>query len=219
MVLVDGDYFLFHPDHVGLMGEGGKIAARRLRLAILEELERLKLDWDKCRIIIRIYANITNLLPKMIQIGFQGEQVALSQFATCFTEAGADCEFIDSGKDARATYRSLSTVFDLFVRQIGCRHVFFAGCPSENYWPILEEYKGCDDLITLVKCTTINDDFHELGLRTTRLGTVFYDYDDPDATAMPSNTHKTKPTILNRSQLNEVICRFHPKVLISESLQ
>lgn len=215
LVLVDGDRYVFRPEFLLLKAQGGHQAAGYLRQALEPHLQRLGLKETDYQVVIRVYANLKDLSLRLSfasqNNGLGRDARSMGAFVAGFNNSIPGCEFIDSGEAADATFKSITNAFDLFVSQIGCRHVFFAACHEEKYASLLTRYNGKGKLMTLVRGPELRHQFQRMSLRIIDLPVVFA----PDGGSSTSGRRPdavmnvVKHTAPAGVATSEIPCRYH----------
>ncbi|KAL2857288.1 hypothetical protein BJY01DRAFT_231040 [Aspergillus pseudoustus] len=162
LVLVDGDGYLFKDYLIKAGDEGGAKAARLLNDSIRDLAhERLGIEADQCRIMVRIYSNVLGLSKTMARQGLVGH------------EARSICYYIDAGDKKEGADYKIREMFRLFADNNQCKHIFFAGCHDTGYLSLITPYRGKADRITLVKAASFHHEFDRLDLPVRELPSVF----------------------------------------------
>ncbi|QDS75291.1 hypothetical protein FKW77_001220 [Venturia effusa] len=171
LVLVDGDGYNFTDQ---LIRSGGVDAAQQLHQQIEEYLPRLGTDIARCRIMVRMYANLQGLSKASARANLcGGEARALAPFTTGFTRARELFDFVDAGDKKEAADFKIRELFRLFIDNSQCKHIFFAGCHDNGYLSLLTPYINKMDRITLIKAAQLSPEFRSLGLRIVEFPSVF----------------------------------------------
>ncbi|KAL3448156.1 hypothetical protein BJX65DRAFT_295352 [Aspergillus insuetus] len=175
LVLVDGDGYLFKDYLIKAGAEGGVKAARLLNDSIRGLAhERLGIEADQCRIMVRIYSNILGLSKTMARAGLVGHEArSLSTFASSFTRAQDLFDYVDAGDKKEGADYKIREMFRLFADNNQCKHIFFAGCHDTGYLSMITPYRGKTDRITLVKAASFHPEFERLDLPVRELPSVF----------------------------------------------
>ncbi|KAL3458267.1 hypothetical protein BJX64DRAFT_225779 [Aspergillus heterothallicus] len=175
LVLVDGDGYLFKEYLVKAGAEGGVKAARLLSDSIRDLAhDRLGIEADQCRIMVRIYSNILGLSKTMARQGLVGHEArSLSTFASSFTRAQDLFDYVDAGDKKEGADYKIREMFRLFADNNQCKHIFFAGCHDTGYLSLITPYRGKADRITLVKAASFHPEFGRLDLPVRDLPKVF----------------------------------------------
>jgi hypothetical protein len=206
---VDGDGYIFREQLVKKGLEGGVDAAQFLLQEVKNCLSRLDSDADRCRIMVRVYANLKGLSKALALAGGQAglEARSLAPFTSSFTRSQELFDFVDAGDKKEGVefkIRGKSHVqspeaclmvvetFRLFVESSQCKHIFFAGCHDTSYLSILTPYKNNLDRVTLIKSAGFINDFKSLALRIEEFPSVFR------STPLDGYTNGNKTHIVNK---------------------
>jgi hypothetical protein len=99
LVLIDGDGYIFREQLIRKGLEGGVDAAQLLQQEVKDCLSRLDSDANRCRIMIRVYANLKGLSKALALAGGQAglEARSLAPFTSSFTRSQELFDFVDAG--------------------------------------------------------------------------------------------------------------------------
>ncbi|KAF2642823.1 hypothetical protein P280DRAFT_468135 [Massarina eburnea CBS 473.64] len=173
LVLVDGNGYVFNDELVRDKEEGGMRAARMLNDAVEKHLRESLPQAKDSRIIVRIYADLTNLSKQLARSKIIGlEKRSICPFTAGFTRAINLFDFTDA-LDEEGTKFKIRESFKLAVEDGACSHIFFAACHDSGYYSQLVPYTGNRDKVTLVQGAGFNSDFHTFGLNVTQFPTLF----------------------------------------------
>ncbi|KAL1983837.1 hypothetical protein VTN96DRAFT_9838 [Rasamsonia emersonii] len=201
LVLVDGDNYVFKDQHIKAGSEGGAAAAQALSDAIKEFLQsELNIDAEQCRVMVRVYANLSGLSKSLSKAGLVGNEArSLAPFAASFTGSQDLFDFVDAG-DKDGTDLKVRETFQLFVDNNQCKHIFFAGCHDVGYLSLLTPYQGKADRVTLIKAASIQPEFESLDLPIREIPSVFR------STPIASSN-----TTFSRTNGKSKICNYYQK--------
>lgn len=222
IALIDGDQYIFNDKFLRRAGGSGAEAATSLHNAVVQRLSKLSLTEDSCRIVLRVYYSNQSLHKRLMSWGKAPPTFHnIAFFAGLFTQSRSNCEFINAGDDANSTQRKVEDAFEFFMTQTECRHLFFAGCADDTYYPMLNVFGGIggvprNQLITLVRPgSTYPSLLHRLKLPSDEFKGIF-DTGSGESKTIPapkaapaslSHPPPTGPALGN-------ICRFHAMVSI-----
>ncbi|PVI05055.1 hypothetical protein DM02DRAFT_610926 [Periconia macrospinosa] len=203
LVLVDGNGYIFNDELIREKEEGGMRAARMLNDAV-EGYVRDSLPkkvFQGSRIIVRIYADLTNLSVRLAKAKLCGnEKRSLAHFTAGFTRTINFFDFMDT-LDEDGTRFKIRESFKLSAEDPACSHILYAACSDPSYLSQLVPYSGCRDKISLVQGADFNSAFHQFGLNVTQFPTIFRWSDLP--TAGPSAKPSHPATERNDNTLNK----------------
>ncbi|KAL2816480.1 hypothetical protein BJX63DRAFT_137076 [Aspergillus granulosus] len=209
LVLVDGDGYLFKEYLIKAGAEGGVKAARLLNDSIKDLAhERLGIEADQCRIMVRIYSNVLGLSRAMARQKLVGNEArSLSMFTSSFTRAQDLFDYIDAGDKKEGADYKIREIFRLFADNNQCKHIFFAGCHDTGYLSLITPYRGKADRITLIKAASFHPEFERLDLPVRELPSVFMSTQTPGNRApSPTISIPAAPKICTFYQKG--ICRY-----------
>lgn len=173
LVLIDGNGYLFNDELVRDKEEGGMRAARMLNDAIEKYIRESLPQFKDVRVIVRIYADLTNLSKQLAKAKLTGlEKRSLAPFSAAFTRAMHLFDFVDA-LDEEGTKFKIRESFKLAVEDSSCSHILYAACHDASYLSQLTPYTGARDKITLVQGADFNSEFHKFGLNVTQFPTIF----------------------------------------------
>ncbi|KAL1969411.1 hypothetical protein VTN77DRAFT_8849 [Rasamsonia byssochlamydoides] len=205
LVLVDGDGYIFKDQHIKAGSEGGVAAAQALSDAI-KELLQLNSDSEQCRVMVRVYSNLSGLSKSLSRAGLVGHEArSLAPFTASFTRAQDLFDFVDAGDKDGAGFKIRET-FRLFVDNNQCKHIFFAGCHDVGYLSLLTPYRGKADRVTLIKAASFHPEFESLDLPVREIPSVFRS--TPIAGRNVTTTVSKTRLDVNRKAK---VCKYYPK--------
>lgn len=192
-------------------------AARMLNDAVEKYLHQSVPAARTARIVVKIYADLTNLsknLAKTKLIGMEKRSVApfsagltramsLFDFVDALDEDG--CKFKISGKsNCNQTAWKLTHIpseqFKIASEDSACSHIFYAACHDSTYLSQLVPFSGVRDKITLVQGAGWNNEFHKLHLNVTQFPTVFR-WSELQAPAPSNKTLQSSGNVTPRPKL------------------
>ncbi|KAK1060115.1 hypothetical protein LTR12_011142 [Friedmanniomyces endolithicus] len=172
LVLVDGDGYVFEDDLVSNKDEGGQRAAQLLDEAVKRSLRDRGLE--HCRIMVRIYANLSGLSKALSRVNLAGnEKRSLAPFAANFTRTNDLFDFVDAGELKENADSKIRALFRQFVDNPQCKHIYFAGCHDVGYINELTPHASNRDRVTLVRHPAFHAEFNKLGLRIEDFPNIF----------------------------------------------
>ena len=140
LVLLDGDIMLFHDKYLEKGMEGGKDAARGLKVAVENYMDE---NGTASRILVQIYANVSGLKKVYDMCDVNG-------FIQGFNMCDGLYQIIDAGNGKECTDEKVKKMFELFIKNTHCNHIIFGASGDNGYARLLEAYAG-DDRITLLE--------------------------------------------------------------------
>ncbi|KAJ5975567.1 Zinc finger CCCH-type [Penicillium waksmanii] len=175
LVLVDGDGYLFKERFIKAGSDGGINAAQELSDSVKELMHStMGAEADRCRIMVRVYANILGLSKVLARNGMVGHEArSLSPFSSAFNRSQDLFDFVDAAEKKEGSDFKIREMFRLYADMNQCRHIYFAGCHDTGYGSLLTPYKGKSDRITLIKAAGFHREFEELGLPIKEMPSVF----------------------------------------------
>lgn len=172
LVLVDGDGYVFDDDLVGSGPEGGANTAQSLDTVVKSSLRAKGLD--NCRIMVRIYANLSGLSKALSKVKLAGpEKRSLIPFVANFNRSNELFDFVDAGELKENADFKIRAMFRQFVENPQCKHIYFAACHDVGYISELTPYSGNRDRITLVRTHSFHREFSKLNLRVEDFPNIF----------------------------------------------
>ncbi|KAH7562194.1 hypothetical protein BM1_01714 [Bipolaris maydis] len=172
LVLVDGNEYIFNEELIRDKEEGGMRAARKLDDAIEKYIQSISQTVPR-RVIVRIYADLTNLSKQLARLKLTGmEKRSLASFTSGFTRALSLFDFIDT-LDEEGTRIKIRDQFKFASEDAACSHILFAACNDPAYQSLLVSYNGARDKVTLVQGGKWHAEFHQFNLEVTQFPTVF----------------------------------------------
>ncbi|KAF1982431.1 hypothetical protein K402DRAFT_414940 [Aulographum hederae CBS 113979] len=178
MVLIDGDGMIFNGTFLQQGETGGRIAAYQLQQSILSLYQKLPPNLQlplNPKICCRLYANLKGLADILHRSGVVDDPSVVDEFFRGFTQF-KQFEFIDvgSGKDRADT--KIADVFDLFISDVRCRHIFL-GCSHDNgYARLLENLtheKNCASRVFMLGGVPFEKELEALPFRRHLLTELF----------------------------------------------
>ena len=120
LVLVDGDGYVFDDDLVSNGIDGGQRAAQLLNDAVKSSLRGRGLE--HCRIMVRVYANLSGLSKAMSKVKLAGpEKRSLAPFVASFNRSNDLFDFVDAGELKENADFKIRALFRQFVDNPQCR--------------------------------------------------------------------------------------------------
>ncbi|KAF2652677.1 hypothetical protein K491DRAFT_695392 [Lophiostoma macrostomum CBS 122681] len=173
LVLIDGNSYIFNDELIKDKEEGGMKAARMLNSAVEKYLRDALPEARDCRLVVRIYADVTGLSKQLAKAKLVGlEKRSLAAFTAGFTRAIGLCDFVDA-LDGEGTKFKIRETFKLGAGDSSCSHILYAACHDASYLAPLVPYSGLRNKITLVQGAGFNSEFHQFGLPVTQFPTLF----------------------------------------------
>ncbi|KAL1594484.1 hypothetical protein SLS60_010244 [Paraconiothyrium brasiliense] len=127
LVLVDGNGYVFNDELVKDKEEGGMRAARMLN-EVVEKFLREHPQAKDSRVMVRIYADVTNLSKQLAKTKLIGlEKRSIMPFAAGFTRAMGHFDFVDA-LDEEGTRFKIRESFKAAAEDTTCNHILFAAC-------------------------------------------------------------------------------------------
>ncbi|KAF7187199.1 hypothetical protein HII31_11454 [Pseudocercospora fuligena] len=164
MILIDGDSMIFNTDLLRLGEDGGKKAARQLKLAAAKYLASLEGMPKELRIAARLYTNVSGLAQTCVRAGLVSSVTIVEDFFRGFTYGDDLFDFIDVGYGKDRADGKIIANFKHEVYNYQCRHILF-GCSHDNgFARHLERYT--DDDATVAKVTLLEGVPFEKELQT-----------------------------------------------------
>ena len=213
LVLIDGDGYIFDDDLVSSGAEGGQKAAHLLDQAVKDSL-RNRGGLENCRIMVRIYANLSGLSKTLSKVKLAGpEKRSLAPFVANFNRSNELFDFVDAGELKENADYKIRAMFRLFAENAQCKHIYFAGCHDVGYISELTPYVNNRDRITLVRSTSFHPEFTKLGLRTENFSNIFRLTPLDSFAQTPSKTLPTRTTGKDTSSANDTatVCKFYQR--------
>ncbi|EFQ88419.1 hypothetical protein PTT_15704 [Pyrenophora teres f. teres 0-1] len=173
LVLVDGNDYIFNDELISDKEEGGMRAARMLSDAVEKYLAHSVPHARNARVIVRVYADLTNLSKQLAKSKIVGlEKRSISPFTAGFTRAISLFDYVDA-LDEEGTKFKITEHFKIASEDAACSHIVFAGCRDSAYLSQLVPYSGVRDKITLVQGAGWNPEFQQFNLNVTQFPTLF----------------------------------------------
>ncbi|KAH7396511.1 hypothetical protein DE146DRAFT_615014 [Phaeosphaeria sp. MPI-PUGE-AT-0046c] len=181
LVLVDGDGYIFNDEFIRDKEEGGMRAARMLNEAVEKYLYQSVLEARDARIVVRVYADLTNLSKQLARSRLAGlEKRSLASFSAAFTRAISLFDFVDA-LDEEGTKIKIREQFKVASEDDACSHILYAACHDTSYLSQLVPLSGVREKVTLVQGAGWSPEFHQFNLNVTQFPTVFRWLDLPAA--------------------------------------
>jgi len=201
LVLVDGDGYVFDDDLISNGGEGGQRAAQLLNDAVRSSLRSRGLD--HCRIMVRVYANVSGLSKALSKVKLAGpEKRSITPFMASFNRSNDLFDFVDAGDLKENADFKIRAMFRQFAENAQCKQIYFAACHDVGYVSELTPYVGNRDRITLVRTPAFHREFMKLNMRTEDFPNVFRTH-LLDTTQVPASTTKSTQPLVNRPLGNQ----------------
>jgi hypothetical protein len=176
-------------------------AARMLNDAVEKYLQQNVPEAQSSRIVVRVYADLTNLSKQLAKSKVTGlEKRSIAPFSAAFTRAISLFDFVDALDEEGTKFkiRGMSSLveclfvnidIDTHIEQFkiaseddACSHILYAACHDTAYLSQLVPLSGLREKVTLVQGAGWNSEFHQFNLNVTQFPTVFRWLDLPDAT-------------------------------------
>lgn len=172
LVLVDGDGYVFDDNLIRAGGDGGKQAAKLLNDIVRNSLRYRGLE--HCRIMVRIYANLSGLSKACCKAGLCGpEKRSLAPFVAAFNRSTDLMDFVDAGELKENADFKIRAMLRLYADNVQCRHIFFAGCTDVGFVSELQPHMGNRDRVTLIQNPAFHPEFKTLDFRVEAFPNVF----------------------------------------------
>ncbi|KAH8725153.1 hypothetical protein GQ44DRAFT_826947 [Phaeosphaeriaceae sp. PMI808] len=189
LVLVDGNDYIFNDELIREKEEGGMRAARMLNEAVEKYLHQSVPEAHASRIVVRIYADLTNLSKQLAKSKVTGlEKRSIAPFSAAFTRAISLFDFVDA-LDEEGTKFKIREQFKIACEDSACSHILYAACHDSAYLSQLVPFGGLRNKITLVQGAGWNSEFHQFNLNVTQFPTVFRWSDLPNGAPSTKSTH------------------------------
>lgn len=157
----DGVPAKFLDEYVKNVDSGGRLAAQRLREAVIgyltEEIPNLRNDVE---VSIRVYANMKGISKLYCDANILDQREQFERFARAFNMSHPLCDFVDAGSGKECSddkirgtvtgklkYRLLTffaETFKLHVGNLHCKHIIFGGSADNGYARMLGPFAGND---------------------------------------------------------------------------
>ncbi|KAH7068645.1 hypothetical protein FB567DRAFT_482944 [Paraphoma chrysanthemicola] len=181
LVLIDGDGYIFNDELIRDKEEGGMRAARMLNDAVEKYLQQSVPEARNARVVVRIYADLTNLSKQLAKAKLAGlEKRSLAPFSAAFTRAISLFDFVDA-LDEEGTKFKIRDQLKIASDDSACTHILFAACHDSAYLSTLVPFSGLREKLTLVQAAGWNSEFHQFNLNVTEFPTIFRWSDLPAA--------------------------------------
>ena len=213
LVLVDGDGYIFDDELIASGAEGGQRAAHLLNQAVQDSLRSRGLD--HCRVMVRVYANLTGLSKALSKCKLAGpEKRSLAPFVADFNRSNELFDFVDAGELKENADFKIRAALRLYAENPQCRHIFFAGCHDVGYVSELTAHHENRDRITLVRSSSFHPEFNKLGMRIEGFPNVFrltpLDTNIPTS-AKTQKQQSAEPGLAAPRKEGGTICTFYQK--------
>lgn len=193
LVLVDGDGYIFDDHLVAAGAEGGSRAAQLLNDTVRNSM--LSRGRESCRIMVRIYANLSGLSKALSRAKLVGaDKRSLAPFVANFNRSHDLFDFVDAGELKENADFKVRAMFRQFIDNVQCRHIYFAACHDVGYVSELTPYMGNLDRITLVRTYALHPQFSKLGLRVEDLPDLFRSTPLPQEISVSAAKRPISPT-------------------------
>ncbi|KLP03355.1 uncharacterized protein FFB20_02132 [Fusarium fujikuroi] len=202
LVVVDGDGYIFDERFVKDGEEGGSRAAKQLNDTIKDSLRHKGLE--SCKVMVRIYANLTGLSKALCKNGLAGaEKRSFSSFTAGFNRSYGLADFIDAGKLKENADFKVKAILRLYADNAQCKHIYFAACHNVGYISNLIPFRGNRERFTLIQTPSMlfHKEFDRLSMNVKELPGVFrhvpltYTY----------STTQTKTSLASSNNISKVI--------------
>ncbi|OOF91670.1 hypothetical protein ASPCADRAFT_211029 [Aspergillus carbonarius ITEM 5010] len=177
VVLLDGAGIQFRDEFLQTGEEGGKIAAKKLSIALENYVFRNFPGLDIPKIIARMYVNIKALGETCVRGGITTEPSSVEEFARGFNSHPL-FDLVDTGVDS--AHEKIGEAFKLNLYNCHC-HQIFLGCSEDSaYAQILVDTLSELDLIgrvSLIEGTPFGEDLNSIkaSYRISRFPEIFRD--------------------------------------------
>ncbi|KAK7735678.1 hypothetical protein SLS53_007419 [Cytospora paraplurivora] len=172
LVLVDADGYVFNDNPDG--PDGGTRAAQLLNDTVKNSQRRKNLG--HCETVIRVYANVAGLSKALSKAGLLGaDKRSLAPFIANFNRTYDLTDFVDAGESKENADFKLRGLLRFYAENVQCKHIYFAACHDSGYVSELMQYRGRQDMFTLITTSGLlfHDEFAKLGLGIEELPGVF----------------------------------------------
>ena len=139
LVLLDGDIMLFHDKYLEKGMEGGKDAARGLKVAVESYMDE---KGTSSRILVQVYANVSGLKKLYDTCDVNGFIQGFNMFDGLY-------QIIDAGNGKECSDEKVKKLFELFIKDVHCNHIIFGASADNGYARLLEAYAGNERLTLL----------------------------------------------------------------------
>ena len=214
LVLIDGDGYVFEDGLISNGVEGGQRAVHLLNEVVKNSLRGRGLE--HCRIMVRVYANISGLSKALSKVKLAGpEKRSLAPFVASFNRTNDLFDFVDAGELKENADFKIRALFRQFVENAQCRHIYFAACHDSGYISDLTQYMGSRDRITLVKTPAFHREFTKLNLRIEDFPNIFrtmpLDMNVPSTPMKSASPAATMAVAAAPTADSQQICAFYLK--------
>ncbi|KAF2130218.1 hypothetical protein P153DRAFT_313837 [Dothidotthia symphoricarpi CBS 119687] len=173
LMLVDGNGYICNDELIREKEEGGMRAARMLNDAVEKYLQQSVPEARTSRIVVRIYADLTNLSKQLAKSKVTGlEKRSIAPFSAAFTRAISLFDFVDA-LDEEGTKFKIREQFKFASEDKACSHILYAACHDNAYLSQLAPFSGARSKITLVQGAGFISEFHQFKLNITQFPTIF----------------------------------------------
>ncbi|KAF2836674.1 hypothetical protein M501DRAFT_1018561 [Patellaria atrata CBS 101060] len=205
LVLVDGDGYVFN-DHLILAGpEGGINAGQLLNAAVRDSLARLDVDANECRIMVRVYANLSGLSRTLAKRKLiPTDKRSLAPFVAGFNRSQDFFDFVDADEKKEGADFKIRELFKLFADNSQCKHIFFAGCHDVGFLSLLTPFRNRIDKVTLIQGPYFSPEFISLNLRIEQYPTVFRQTRLDDGPQFPIATPSQSTIVTNGNPFGQI---------------
>ncbi|GAP92346.2 putative ccch zinc finger DNA binding protein [Rosellinia necatrix] len=207
LVIVDGDGYIFKDEFLQEGPDGGTQAAHHLNSVVKKSLREKGLG--DCDVMIRIYANLTNLSRFLFKNGLTtADKRSLSPFVANFNRSFGLTDFVDAGELKENADFKIRALLSFYAENSQCKHIYFAACHDVGYISDLTRFRGDRSRVTLIRSSGLlfHDQFLKLDLGIEELPSVFrtipLDSSIPYARTYPNTDLMTTEPSANISSLN-----------------
>ena len=148
------DISQFLDDYIRDGPAGGERAARDIRQGIFEHLRDKPYFQHDYKILIRMYANLQGLAKTYVDARIIPNSRVLLDFVQAFNKSHDVVEIIDAGNDKEAADSKIKATFNLYSRNLHCKHILFSGSGDNSYAGFLRQHvpvEGVSQHITLIE--------------------------------------------------------------------
>ncbi|KAL8882974.1 MAG: hypothetical protein Q9198_000105 [Flavoplaca austrocitrina] len=133
----------FLDDLTKKLENGGEEAAELLRTAIRRYLQKSDLDVQAdIETIVRVFANMRGLGKTLVDAKIMDNPEDLGRFVCGFNKKFTSFDFVDAGNGKECSDAKLKKNFEIFIRNVHCKHIIFGGSADNGYARLLNSYTG-----------------------------------------------------------------------------
>ncbi|KAL8884693.1 MAG: hypothetical protein Q9192_006787, partial [Flavoplaca navasiana] len=133
----------FLDDLTKKLENGGEEAAELLRTAIRRYLQKSDLDVQAdIETIVRVFANMRGLGKTLVDAKIMDNPEDLGRFVCGFNRKFTSFDFVDAGNGKECSDAKLKKNFEIFIRNVHCKHIIFGGSADNGYARLLNSYTG-----------------------------------------------------------------------------